>query len=186
MVVLYPSDASGGRSHRQVWQAGRAFCARPAHRWLRAAVRACAIALLGMTGSACYVYRPVSGPAAAPGLPVAVEINDRGRVALADSLGGSVKRVEGTLQSATDSVVVVRVASVQFMNGQVSRWTNEPVTFRRDLFYDLRERRLSRSRTTLVTIGTVGAAVAFIISRNLFGFGHDQADPFKPPPGEGQ
>jgi hypothetical protein len=118
---------------------------------------------------------------------VTAELNDRGRVALVDSLGGSVDRVEGIIHTANDSSLVVRVAAVQFLNGQVSKWTNEPVTIRREHTRDVRERRFSRSRTVLVSAGVVGALVAFVTGIDLFGSGIDGKErPGPPEPPSGQ
>lgn len=118
----------------------------------------------------CYVYRPVNG-SPPTGMRVALDLNDRGRVALSDSIGPSADRIEGEVQSAGDSVYVLRVTSVRYTNGQTHRWTNEPLTVRGDLVRDLRERQLSRARTAFVAGVSTVALVAFMISRDLLGFG---------------
>lgn len=179
------AQPAGGRACRSARQVGRALCARSASRELRTIARFCVFALLlCVVGSACYMYQPIVGPTA-PGDRIAVELNDHGRIALTDSLGGFVDRVEGTVQSATDSLIVLRVISVQFLNGQTSNWTNEPVTIRRENIRDVWERRFSRGRTLFAAGGVVGALVAFIGSRSLLGGGTPRTDP-PPPPPQGQ
>jgi hypothetical protein len=107
---------------------------------------------------------------------VALDLNDRGRVALSDSIGPSADRIEGEVQAAEDSAVVLRVTSVRYTNGQRHRWTNEPLTVRADLVRDLRARHLSRARTALVAGVSTAAFVAFVISRDLLGFGSPGED----------
>lgn len=166
------------------WLAGRARKARPGSRSLRAVAKACVVAAVTMVGSACYMYQPIVAPAM-PGTRVSVELNDVGRKVLADSLGGFVDRVEGTVQTATDTLLVLRVASVEFLNGQTSRWTNEAVSIPREAIRDVLERRFSRGRTTLVSAGVLGAIAAFVTSRSLLGGGHEPR-PGQPPPPNGQ
>ncbi len=109
-------------------------------------------------------------------------LNDRGRIALTDSLGGFVDRAEGTLDQANDSLIVLRVISVQFLSGRTVNWTHEPVTIRREYIRDVWERRFSRGRTMFASAGAVGALIAFIGSRTLLGGGHAPSEPPEPPP----
>lgn len=166
--------------HRIVRYVGRGSEARRAYQKRRTIARTCVLLVLGVLGSACYTYQPIVGPAT-PGTRVAVELTDRGRAALVDSLGGFVQKVEGTVQTATDSLLVLRVASVEFLNGRTSRWTNEPVPILRDYIGRVDERRFSRGRTVLVSGGLVGALVAFITSQDLIG-GGNSSRPTEPPP----
>lgn len=166
---------------RRVWQVGRAQLARSTRRRSSAAVRRGAVALLSVVGSACYTYRPVTAPAPS-GLYVSVQLNDHGRLELANSLGGAAERVEGMVQATTDSSLTLRVSQVQFLNGQVSRWTNEPITIRNGQYQDVRERQVSRKRSILTIAGAVGAVMAFVVTRSLVGSGHDGREPTPPPP----
>lgn len=111
-----------------------------------------------------------------PGQVLVMDLTDQGRVALGPSIGPAATRIEGLLDSRTDSAYVVKVESVVYMNGANNRWTNEPLTIRTDLVRDLRERKFSRSRSVLLAAGIVGGAVAFIASRGLLGFGSPGTD----------
>jgi hypothetical protein len=144
--------------------------------------------LLGLTPAAlagCYAY------AYAPATPlsgqyVSLDLNDRGRVALVDSVGPSVARVEGLLASSDDSVLALHVARTVGMRGEIVRWNGESVTVRREYVGQLRERHLSTARTAVLA-GSVAVGVgAFMASRGLFGSvtGETQGVPGGPPNGQ--
>jgi hypothetical protein len=131
--------------------------------------------LLTAFTSGCYTTIPVND-APVPGQVLVMDLNDRGRVALGPSIGPSATKVEGVLDSRTDSAYVIKVSSVVYMNGANNRWTNEPITIQSDLVRELRERKFSRSRTALVAGGTIGALVLFIASKSLLGLGSPDTD----------
>ena len=118
----------------------------------------------------CYVYTPIVGHPA-PATYVALDLTDRGRVGLGDLIGPAATRVDGILQSETDSAYALSVASVAYLTGQSNRWSGEPLTVRKDFIGSLRERKFSRSRTALATGGAVGGILVFALTRGLFGFG---------------
>jgi hypothetical protein len=129
----------------------------------------------------CYSTVPAAS-APTPGQVLVMELNDNGRVALGPSIGASATKVEGMLESRTDSAYTVKVRSVVYMNGSNQRWTDEPLTIRTDLVRELRERKFSPSRTALFAAGSVGAVVAFIATRSLLDLGTPDRDKM---PGEG-
>jgi hypothetical protein len=136
-----------------------------------------------LTGIATGCYSTV--PAAAvptPGQVLVMELNDNGRVALGPSIGASATKVEGMLDSITDSAYVVKVKSVVYMNGSNQRWTDEPLKIQTDLVRELRERKFSPARTALFAAGSVGTVVAFIATRSLLDLGTPERER---PPGEG-
>lgn len=136
-----------------------------------------------LTGIATGCYSTV--PAAAvptPGQVLVMELNDNGRVALGDRVGASATKIEGLLESRTDSAYNVKVRSVVYMNGSNQRWTDEPLTIRSDLVRELRERKLSPTRTALFAAASVGAVAAFIATRSLLDLGTPDREK---PPGEG-
>ena len=134
--------------------------------------------------SACYSAVPVE-TVTAPGSTLLLDLNDRGRVALGDSIGPSAARVEGVLATRDDSSYVLRVSSVQYLNGQSNRWSGEPLTIPADLVGRARERRFSRARTYGLAAGIVATIVAVAASTDLFGTGGIGRNP-DPPPGQGQ
>ena len=136
--------------------------------------------LLSGFASGCYTTVPVASTPT-PGQVLVMDLNDSGRLALGPRIGPSASKVEGVLDSRTDSAYVVKVNSVVYLNGSNQRWTNEPLTIQRDLVSELRERKLSPTRTALFTAGTLGAAVAFYASRGLLGLGSPGTD--RPPGG---
>jgi hypothetical protein len=137
----------------------------------------------GMT-TGCYTTAPLAGPPT-PGQVLVMELNDNGRARLGTEIGASATKVEGLLDTRTDSAYVVKVQSVVYMNGSNQKWTNEPLTIQSDLVRELRERKLSKSRTALFAGGTVGLAAALIATRSLVIAGAPENQ--KPPlPGEEQ
>lgn len=125
---------------------------------------------------ACYVNRPLA-TAPEAGINVLLELNDRGRVALADSVGEAAAHIEGALVSRRDSVFVVRVRSVEYLNGQRHKWTGEALTVREEHLRDVHARQMSGGRTAVV-VGVISTTViAFIVSRDLFGLGGGGRDP---------
>jgi hypothetical protein len=105
-----------------------------------------------------------------------LELNDRGRVALGDSIGPSGEEVEGTVTANSDSAYSLRVVRVGYLNGFSNNWNGEPLIVSRDLVGSVRERRFSRSRTWLTATGVSAAVVAFIATRGLLGFGSGGGD----------
>ena len=127
--------------------------------------------LLGVM-QGCYVYSPVSA-APSPGMVVALDLTDRGRADLGDLVGSGAARIEGTLQSETDSAYMLNVASVRYQRGVTAVWSGEPVTVGKTAVYRVSERQFSRGRT-FVAAGAVIAAIVAIASRNISGFGADR------------
>lgn len=153
-------DERSHRSHRSV---------RPAFKPARAWRGWTALLLTGVASlSGCYTTRPVSG-VAPPGAELVLQLSDRGRTALGDSIGPSADQIRGTVESARDSSYVLRVASVQYLNGQTNRWTGEPLTVRMDLVNRTQQRQFSRSRTWGLGLGVAAAILAVALSTDLLG-----------------
>ena len=129
----------------------------------------------------CYVQAPLTG-VPQPGTPVLLDLNDRGRVALGDSIGPSAARISGLVERGSDSAYVLRVSSVQYLNGQTNQWSGEPLTIRSDLVGRARTREYSRKRTWALGIGAVATVVAFALSQDLFGSGGIGKSTDPPPP----
>ena len=130
-----------------------------------------ALLLAGVASlSGCYTHAPLSG-APRPGATLVVDLNDRGRTVLGDSIGPSAEQVRGLVQSGSDSSYVLRVASVRYLNGQSNQWSGEPLTIRADLVGRARERQFSRKRTWAVGLGAAAAILTFALSTDLLGSG---------------
>lgn len=134
--------------------------------------------------AACYSTVPVE-TTTAPGTTLILDLNDRGRVALGDSIGASAARLEGVLATRSESSYVLRVSSVQYLNGQSNRWAGEPLAVPVDLVGRARERRYSRARTYGLAGGVLAAIVAVVVSTDLFG-ANGPGRTGEPPPGQGQ
>jgi hypothetical protein len=131
--------------------------------------------LLGVT-SGCYEYGPAPSNAV-PGTRVLLELNDRGRVGLGNSIGPTGGIVEGTVQSSSDSTYSLLVKRVEYLNGQWNAWNGEPLVVPKDFVGTARERTVSASRTWLAASAVTLAALAFISSRHLLGFGSEGKGP---------
>lgn len=150
-----------------------------ARRWRRWTALALAV-LLPATG--CYSAVPVrSAPAA--GSTVVLELNDRARVALGDQLGPSAAQVEGVIQAQSDTMYVLRVTSVKYLNGQTNRWSGEPVSIPSSLVSGASLRQFSRVRTTVLGVAVIGALVALVMSTSFLGRG-SATTPDGPPGGQ--
>lgn len=118
----------------------------------------------------CYVYTPVQPVPVNE--TVSFRVNDAGRVALGQSLGPSVDRIEGLVASMNDSAYVLNVRSVTYFNGQANPWSGERVVVGKAFVFDPSARRFSKSRTALAIGAGVGAVVGFIVTRALLGRGN--------------
>ena len=128
------------------------------------------VLLLCAAASACYEYTPA--PAApGTGTRLLLELNDRGRVGLGDSIGPSGSVVEGTVASNSDSAYSIRVVRVGYLNGQSNQWNGEALTVARQWVGNAKERKFSKGKTWLTASAASLAAAAFIASRGLLGFG---------------
>lgn len=123
----------------------------------------------------CYEYTPARTTPMI-GSTLSLDLTDRGRVGMGDQIGPSARTIEGVVRAQDDSAYMLKVSSVVYLNGQLNRWTGEPLTVSRGFVTNLRERQFSRSRTALVAAIGVGAVVAFIVSRGLLGFGNTTPD----------
>jgi hypothetical protein len=134
-------------------------------------VRFAAPALAAVLLAGCYVYVPPASPEPAPGTPVALELNDRGRLGLTPTLGPGVDRVAGTLVGRTDSAYTLRVSDVTTIRGERTRWTGERYEVPAAYVGMVRERKLARSRTMLVAGAALAAVGTFVLTRTINGGG---------------
>lgn len=153
----------------------------------RRAARARGVAagvLLLPTATGCYRYAPVPAGSLAPGTPVELTINDRGRVGLTGTFGPGLLGLEGTLASRTDTTLVVSVSEVRAIGGGASRWAGDTVIVRQDYVQQTAQRRISRGRTA-VALAALGAAVVLIATQSLNGLGGNGGGGSKQPPDQG-
>lgn len=134
---------------------------------------AIALLLLVLQLGGCFRYVPVA--TAQPGSLVTVSINDRGRVALAESIGPGVRELTGQLRENDDDRVVLALRTVTFMDVNVPVvMERERVEIPREYMFQLRERQLSRSRSILAGV-LVAAGIVAASFIAIAGFGGDDA-----------
>jgi hypothetical protein len=113
----------------------------------------------------CYVYRPL-GDAARPTVErVRLTLTDSGAVSLASQLGPATEEVSGRVLADSAGAYVVSVLGTRRRGGPETDWRGEHVTVPRILVARTEERRFSRQRTL---VASVGAIVAAIVARQAF------------------
>ncbi len=142
----------------------------PRHR-ARRLCAALAGAFLLPAATGCYTYRQAPDGTLPLGSTVALGITDRGRVAVGEQVGPGVLRIRGELVDKTDSTYVLRVKSVEHLNGRTTKWSGEQLVVSRDHVGTAAEQRYSRGRTWLAISGVaVGVALtATAITLNTSG-----------------
>jgi hypothetical protein len=150
-------------------------------RSVRAAV---AVILFAPYLSACFHQVPVSRVGVASGSHVSLQITDQGRIALTESVGPGIQSIDGRVLESTDSSVVLAVASIRFFDLQVPMPRDgERMEIAHGFFSEVRERRLSRSRS-FIAAGLAAAGTFLLLMISIEGFGgNDPSD--RPPPGDG-
>jgi hypothetical protein len=126
----------------------------------------------------CYTLEPAR-LSPEPGSVIALDITDRGRVALGGEIGPELSRVEGRLVSRDTTEYVLGVTGVQFLRGGEQVWHGETVHLKSDYVGTRYERRFSATRS--VALGALAAgAVAIVATTSLRGFGQgDRSNPTK-------
>jgi len=117
----------------------------------------------------CYSYQPLTTPEPATGTPVSLVLSDQGRVAVADSIGSGILRVQGTVVRAMDDTWVLSVSDVQGIDGRVTKWTGETVGVQRGYVAVPYERRFSRGKTAVLVSSLTAGVAIFIATRHLLG-----------------
>jgi hypothetical protein len=133
--------------------------------------------------ASCYSTQAVTG-APAPGATVLLDLNDRARVQLGERIGPSAERIEGTLQSFSDSAYVLRVSSVSYVGGRTNKWSGEQFSVPAALVSRAQERKFSRTRTTMLGAGIAAAIVALFLTTDFFTNPGPDPQPGGPPGGE--
>lgn len=135
--------------------------------------RAVALVLLATQLAGCYTYVPATSTQMAPGARVSVAVTDRGRSELGERVGPGVRRLSGTVVISTDTSLVLSVSTVDFIDVPVPvRWNGDRIVVGRSLLSEVRERRLSRSRSWVMAgvLALVGVGLSTLA---LTGFGSD-------------
>lgn len=118
----------------------------------------------------CYTFEPARQSSLAPDSMIALDINDRGRVAMGGSIGPEISQIEGRLVSMDSSEYVLHVTGVHFLRGGEQAWTGEMVHVKTDFVSARYERQFSWVRTGLLSAVAVGA-IAVVAAKGLTGLG---------------
>lgn len=155
------------------WQVSGEMAARGSapRRGRRRALRVGALGLLLVQLAGCYQYVPVAAPQVPAGARVSMQLTDRGRVEFADRIGPGIRKLNGTVVSATDTALTVSVNEVEFIDVAVPvKWNGDRILFSQGFLGQVRERRLSKSRSWLMA-GVVALGVAAMSTIAISGFG---------------
>jgi hypothetical protein len=130
-------------------------------------------------GGACYNYAPLDTSIQQPpaGEMVALDISDRGRVALGERFGPGLARIEGRVRSVSASTWELDVFKVGYLRDEMQRWGGERVSLPSDAVASVQTQSFSRRRTTVAALIAVGTVAVFIATRALFGAGAGRTDP---------
>ncbi len=123
-------------------------------------------ALLGTMG--CYTLQPVANQPLPLGTYLSVGINDAGRVALGGSIGPEIALLEGRLVQIDSAEYVLSVSQINLLRGGQQVWAGERARVRKDFVSSISERKLSRSRTAVVSAVTLGIVV-YVFRQGLNG-----------------
>jgi hypothetical protein len=123
-----------------------------------------------MVLAGCYAYEPAR-TTPNPGVQLAWEINDAGRVALGGAMGPEISRVEGRLIQKDNTEYVVAVSSVQLLRGGEQTWRGEQVRIKQDYVSAMYERKLSKGRSIAAAAITAGVVALVATKSSLLGLG---------------
>lgn len=130
----------------------------------------------------CYVYKPVGTSVPPAGHELRLTLTDAGTATLAPQLGPSVVAVGGKLIEDSSEAYVLSVVETRKRNGVEMSWLGEQVSIAKSVVATVQRREFSRTRTALVTIGTI--AGIFAAREAFWGPGGVFGGP-KPGPGPG-
>ncbi len=137
-----------------------------------------------MLNAACYKLIPLDSNTPV-GAKVVLVLNDRGRAALADSIGPAVDEVEGTLRSTGDSVYQLDVRAVRYLKTAEQQWSGEHLSIPGVFVSQGSERRLDRKRSWLAGLAATTALAVAILGVKLIGGSSPQGEgPDLPPSGQ--
>lgn len=126
----------------------------------------CAFSLAG-----CYSLQPVAaGAVPMLGAPVALDINDAGRVVLGGTMGPEIGQIEGRLVSKDNVDYVVSVSVVRFVRGGEQTWTGERIHVKNEFVSSVHEKKFSKGRTVILS-AVAATAVALLVRQALVGSG---------------
>ena len=125
-------------------------------RWLCLFASLCSCTL----ATACYTYTALPGGLPSTDARVRLTLTDSGAVAMSNYLGANVAAVDGRLQARSERGYEIAVTTTQLRTGALREWNGELATIPSSFVARAESRRLSVSKSALITGGIVGVAVA--------------------------
>lgn len=136
-------------------------------------------AALALFVAGCHTYRPVTGEPQT-GRVFRAELTDAGTAELGRLLGLGVGRVEGRLVGSNPDQLRFGVTMTETRSGTDNIWRGEEVAIPRNSISTIREKKLSRSLTTLAAVGSALGVIAIYLLFEIGG-GGDSGGPETPP-----
>jgi hypothetical protein len=115
----------------------------------------------------CYETLPLQQGPPPAAVTVQLVMNDKGRLAISDKLGGSVDRVEGVVTAQNTDSYTISITDVYQLNGNVSKWENEVVTISKDGVEGYRIHRFNQARTVVLATALTAALVVFVLTAGI-------------------
>ena len=132
------------------------------------------LSTLALLLQGCYETLPLQqGPPPATA-GVQLVLNDKGRLAVSEKLGGAVDRVEGMITAQNSDSYTLAVSEVYQLGGNSSKWNGEAVTIAKDGTVGYQIHRFNQTRTVVLAVAIVVATVVFLTTTKLIGGGSDQ------------
>jgi hypothetical protein len=138
--------------------------------------------VLVSSSGACFTYVPVPMTAVAPQEDVRIRITNDAGARLIKELGVYTTQLDGEIESHGDSVAIT-VPIVREYRGMALPVTNQALYLGKSEVVEVRQRKMSRSRTVLAGAGAVAGFVVLVKSiQAIADPNNDKEDPPPPPP----
>jgi hypothetical protein len=131
------------------------------------------LAPAALGGCYTYAYAPTTP---APGVRLALDLNDLGRYQMAEHVGPGIARVDGWVISCNDSEYTLRAERTIGVTGGTTPWNGEQVVVRKSWVGIAREKHFSPQRTAVLATTVTAGFVVFLATRGLLGIGNGSPD----------
>jgi hypothetical protein len=138
--------------------------------------------LCGSVTAGCYTFVPSEGSLLVPGRPVALDLNDLGRLNLSSQIGGDVMQLSGTLVQESAAAYTIKTMQVTYLNGRTADWSGEPVIVGQEYVRGVYRQRISPGKTVAAVAAAVAIVGGVIVGNGLSGSGNAGGTGKNPPP----
>jgi len=128
---------------------------RATRRRIPAKVRRVAVLITGLANSACYSYVPVSLTAVTAKEDVRVRVTESAATRLSETLGAFSTEIDGEISREGSDSVSIGVTIDRAYRGTTVGTTTQRLSLGRSEVLEVQRREFSRSRTILLSAGTV-------------------------------